>query len=195
MNYTNYKNYTYLESNFIFVYILMYGLVNGIYYCNNERVEELNERIADRNIPSQKLQAQFGVRPVSTKYAMMPIFDRRAISTVPVERMPTYDLSTTFNPGNDQGPWSGYASKIDDSSKLRNQFFALQRADQGKYIPSTTSDLYQIEVVGQAVLQPFPDLFTQQAFQSFNPNTSGIHETFFNNCVRQQVKNTLLEKV
>ena len=122
----------------------MYGVVNGVYYCNNDRVDELNARISERNIPSQKLQSQFDIRPVSSKYAMMPIFDRRATPTVPIERMPTYDLANTFNPGNAQAPWSGYATNIDDDSKLRNQFFALQKCDQAYYIPPTTSDMYKV---------------------------------------------------
>jgi len=167
----------------------MYGVVNGIFLCNNDRVEDLNKRISDRNIPSQKLAAQFDIRPVSSKYAMMPIFDRRAIPTVPIERLPTYSLANTFNPGNAQAPWSGYATNIDDDSKLRNQFFALQKCDQAKYIPSTTSDMYKVEVVGQPIQQPFPDLFTQPQFLPFNPNMCGGNDKFFDNCIRQQVKN------
>jgi hypothetical protein len=173
----------------------MYGLVNGVYFCNSERVEELNNRIAERNIPSQQLQAQFDIRPVSSKYALMPIYDRRAIPTVPIERMPTYDLATTFNPGNGQAPWSGYATNIDDNSRLRNQFFALQKCDQAYYIPPTNSDMYKVEVTGQAVHQPFPDLFTKQTFQPFNPNTCGVGGNFFDNCIRQQIKNCSPEKV
>jgi hypothetical protein len=167
----------------------MYGLVNGVYFCNSERVEELNNRIAERNMPSQQLQAQFDIRPVSSKYALMPIYDRRAIATVPIQRMPTYDLATTFNPGNGQAPWSGYATNIDDDSRLRNQFFALQKCDQASYIPPTNSDMYKVEVTGQAVQQPFPDLFTKPTFQPFNPNTCGVGGNFFDNCIRQQIKN------
>jgi hypothetical protein len=173
----------------------MYGVVNGIYFCNSERVEELNSRIADRNIPSHKLQAQFDIRPVSSKYAMMPIFDRRAIPTVPIERMPTYSLADTFNPGNGQGPWSGFATNVDDDSRLRNQFFALQKCDQAYYIPPTTSDLYKVDVTGQAIQQPFPDLFMKQEFAPFNPNTCGVGGNFFDNCIRQQIKNCSPEKV
>ena len=163
-------------------------LNDGI-FCKTDRVEELNNRIYTRNVPSQQLQAQYDIRPVSTKYAIMPIYDRRAIPTVPIVRMPTYNIKTTFNPGNDEGPWSGYASKIDDDSRLRNQFFALQRADQADYIPPTTSDMYKVNVDGQPLQQPFPDLFASQTFMPFNPNTCGIGGNFFNNCIRQQVKN------
>lgn len=168
----------------------MYGVVNGLYFCNSERVEELNNRIAERNIPSHQLQAQFDIRPVSSKYAFMPIYDRRAIPTVPIERMPTYNLAETFNPGNAAAPWSGYATNIDDDSRLRNQFFALQKCDQAAYIPPTTSDMYKVDVIaGQALQQPFPDLFTRQTFQPFNPNTCGVGGNVFDNCIRQQIKN------
>ena len=173
----------------------MYGVVDGIYFCNSERVEELNNRIANRNIPSQKLQAQFDIRPVSSKYAIMPIFDRRATPTVPIEQMPTYSLANTFNPGSGQAPWSGFATNIDDDSRLRSQFFALQKCDQAYYIPPTTSDLYKVEVTGQPIQQPFPDLFTNQHFSPFNPNTCGVGGNFFDNCIRQQIKNCSPEKV
>jgi hypothetical protein len=167
----------------------MYGVINGVYFCNNDRVDELNDRISDRNIPSEKLQSQFDIRPVSSKYAMMPIFDRRAIPTVPIEKMPQYNLATTFNPGNAQAPWSGFATNIDNDSRLRNQFFALQKCDQAYYIPPTTSDMYKVEVKGQPIQQPFPDLFAKQQFLPFNPNVCGGNENLFDNCVRQQVKN------
>ena len=167
----------------------MNGVINGVYYCNNERVDELNERIASRNIPSQKLQTQFDVRPVSTKYAMMPILDRRAVPTVHIEKMPNYNLETTFNPGTAQSPWSGFASNVNKESQLRNQFFALQKADQAAYIPPTTSDMYKVEVTGRPVNQPFPDLFTTQTFSPFNPNTCNLGGNLFNNCIRQQIKN------
>ena len=42
---------------------------------NNERVEKLNNRIYNRNIPSSNLQNSFSIRPVSTKYSVMPILD------------------------------------------------------------------------------------------------------------------------
>jgi hypothetical protein len=171
----------------------MNGGLNEELFCNSNRVEDLNKRIYSRNIPSQKLQSQFDIRPVSTKYAIMPIFDRREISTVPIEKMPIYNIEHTFNPGNDQGPWSGFASNINNESRLRNQFFAQQRADQAAYIPSTKSDMYNVEVIGQPVQQPFPDLFANQVFMPFNPNVCGIGGNLFDNCVRQQLKNYTMQ--
>ena len=45
----------------------MYGVVNGVYQCNQERTVELDERIYDRLWPSTPLQPQYSIRPVSTK--------------------------------------------------------------------------------------------------------------------------------
>ena len=173
----------------------MNGPVNGMNTCKLDRVEELNNRISQRNIPSHKLQAQFDIRPVSSKYAIMPIYDRRAIPTVPIDRIPVYSLAETFNPGNAQAPWSGYAINIDDNSRLRNQFFALQKCDQAVYIPPTNSDMYTVKVTSQLIHQPFPDLFATPTFQPFNPNTCEVGGNYFNNCIRQQIKNCSPDKM
>ena len=52
------------------------GLPHDLYICNIKRDEELSNRIAERNIPSAYLEPQFSQRPVSTKYALLPIVDR-----------------------------------------------------------------------------------------------------------------------
>jgi len=159
------------------------------YICADTRNIEINSRIYSRNIPSQMLQAQFSHRPVATKYDMMSIIDRRAIPTVPIIKQPTYNTTQTFNPGNDEGPWSGYASKINDESKMKNMFFAHQACAQGTYIPGSTSDMYQVHVSStQQVAQPFPDLFATPELNFFNPNSYGIGTHFFDNCTRQQIK-------
>ena len=48
----------------------LFGVVNGMYQCNLDRSNELNERIYERNVPSSTLQPQFGIRPVATKYEL-----------------------------------------------------------------------------------------------------------------------------
>jgi len=166
----------------------MNGVVDGLYYCNLNRANELNKRISSRNVPSNPLQAQFSIRPVSTKYEILPIFDRKSLPTVPIQRQPTFNMETTFNPGTAQGPWSGFATNVNDESTLRNQFFALQKNPQAYYIPPSTSDMYQVKVDGTQLNQPFPDLFRQQQFQQFNPNECDMGKHFFDNCTRQQVK-------
>ena len=44
------------------------GIPTGISYGQNERVDELNSRLFDRNHPDQSLKPNFDFRPVSTKY-------------------------------------------------------------------------------------------------------------------------------
>ena len=169
----------------------MYGVVDGVYYCNQERTEELSRRMAARNIPSSPLQPQFDFRPVSTKYDMMGIIDRRPKSSVALHAYPEYNIAKTFNPGTAVAPWSGFASEVDDESRLRNEFFALQKCEQSEYVPSTKSDLYNTTVdAGIQEPQPFPDLFREQDFEPFNPNTCNTGRMFFDNCTRQQIKDT-----
>jgi hypothetical protein len=158
----------------------------------SQRTEELNNRLSERNLPSNPLQAQFDIRPLSTKYACMPIFDRRAIPTVSIETLPAYDIGATFNPGNAQAPWAGFATNIDGESRLRNQFFALQRgAGQSTYIPSKNSDMYESRIFPanqQHVEQPFPALFEKNRFDAFNPCPKDCGINFFDNFTRQQLK-------
>jgi hypothetical protein len=155
----------------------------------NQRTEELNERISYRNIPSKQLQAQFDIRPQSSKYSKMPIVDRHTKHTVEIQAMPAYDIKSTFNPGNAQGPWSGFASNVNNESRLRNQFFALQRgAEQSYYIPPKNSDMYEVRIPQTESQQPFPDLFTKFKFDDFNPCPTTLGNNFFENCTRQQLK-------
>jgi len=168
---------------------VVHGLIDGAYFCGIGRTQELNNRIAERNIPSGPLQPQFSTRPVSTKYALLPILDRRPKSNVPIKSYPTYNSEITFNPGSAFAPWSGFATNINEESKLRNQFFALQKCEQSQYVPSSKSDMYQVQVTGRQVNQPFPDLFTEPTLGEFNPNSCNVGGNLFANCTRQQLKN------
>ena len=113
--------------------------------------EELNARLADRNIPSAPLQPQFSIRPVSTKYAMMPLFDRRPKPTVPIVAEPTYSVEKVFNPGSAQAPWSGFASNINEESSLRNQFFALQSLQRRSSMLSTQTSAKRVANFGATI--------------------------------------------
>lgn len=168
----------------------MYGVVDGMYYTHLDRTEELSKRMYNRNIPSGSLQAQFSIRPVSSKYDLLPIFDRRPPATVTIKPAPTYNVQNIFNPGTAQAPWSGFSANINDESQLRNQFFALQNAGHSTYIPPTTSDMYQTNVYAGSTIQeqPFPFLFSTPALEPFNPNTHDIARSNFSNHTRQQIK-------
>ena len=166
----------------------MYGVINGVQICNLFRNEELNLRIAERNVPSNDLAPQFSMRPVSTKYSLMPIIDPIVESKVTINHLPPYNIQNTFNPGTSQGPWSGFSNNVNDESKLRNQFFALQNCPHTSYIPSTTSDMYNVKVEGKPIPQTHPELFRNEEFSDFNPNICNTGYNLFNNCTRQQLK-------
>jgi hypothetical protein len=164
----------------------MFGVINGCCIKNDHRVEDLNKRIHNRNIPSSPLPPSYSIRPVSTKYSKMPILDQYKAANIPANNCATFSVETTFNPGNAQAPWTGYASSIHTESALRNQFFALQRGDQGVYIPSSNSDLYNVEVSSKPMQQPFPGLFETQNFEPFDPNPENTGNQLFQNHTRIQ---------
>lgn len=101
-----------------------------------------NKRIADRNLPTLPLQSYLDVRAVPTKYTLLPIIDIQPPTSFDMRVEPTYNSEKTFNPGDRQSPWSGFASNVDMESILRSQIFALQKCSQAVYVPSSTSDLY-----------------------------------------------------
>ena len=170
----------------------MYGVVNGLYYCNLDRNLELDNRIYERNIPSAQLQHSFSIRPVSTKYDLMPIFDRYKPTSVPCPpKYPIYNTQRVFNPGNAVAPWDGFAANVNVESTLRNQFFALTDCPQADYVPSSNSDLYQWTFESKSRNEPNPHelLFKQERFEQNNShNTFNLGKGFYNNPTRQQLK-------
>jgi len=171
----------------------MYGVVDGVYFCNHERLDEINSRISDRNIPSQELRPDLSFRPVSTKYAILPIVDRVPMSNVPLKEYLPFSVETVFNPGTAQAPWRGFAENINVDSSLRNQFFALQKAGQAKYVPSSNSSLYKAPLA--------VDGFPTNEFVDTNFKTQGqdivtnMGNELFNNCTRCQRMNIDLKSL
>jgi hypothetical protein len=161
----------------------------------SQRQQTVYQRSYERNIPSQPLQPYLDARPVQTKYSIMPIVDPRAQINTPLIQQATYTPETIFNPGNDFGPWSGYASNVNHESELRNQIYALQSCSQASYIPSSQSSLYESKWKNtNKPIQPFPELFKTEQFSPVNPNCypETIGFGLFNNATRQQTKDTNL---
>ena len=165
----------------------MYGVVDGVYFCNEERLDEINNRISDRNMPSQELRPELSFRPVSTKYAILPIVDRVPISDVPLKEYQAFSVERVFNPGNAQAPWRGFAENINVDSTLRNQFFALQKAGQSKYVPSSNSSLYESHLA----IEGFParELLNANFKTEGQDIVSNMGNEKFNNCTRCQRMN------
>ena len=162
----------------------------------SQRQQTVYLRSYQRNVPSQPLQPYLDSRPVLTKYSIMPIVDPRKSIQTPLIQCATFTPETIYNPGNDSGPWSGYASNINHESELRNQIFALQTCSQATYVPSSKSSLYQVKWKNNNKSnQPFPDLFKNEKFCPTNPNPHPEKSGFglFNNATRQQVKDLTKE--
>ena len=176
---------------------------------NQECVENIhqqtNQRIYDRNIPSELLQPYLDVRPVSTKYSYMPVVDPRREIKTRLQQIPTYNQHAVFNPGNTNGPWSGFASSINKESELRNQIYALQKCSQSVYVPSSKSDLYQYSFHSNNInthgknnygTNSHSLLFQNEVFEKFNPNPAPnvIGSAMFHNATRAQVKDLTDQK-
>ena len=87
----------------------------------------------------------------------------------------------------------GYFDNVAVESQLRNQYFALQSgANQGTYIPSSQSDLYNVSVPSSSnpVTQPFPDLFTRPIYQNTRIVVPGVGDDQFFNNTRTQLRGT-----
>jgi hypothetical protein len=152
---------------------------------------EINTRIYDRNIPSKPLQQYLDVRPVMTKYSYLPIVDPRKEVNTRFTQYPSYNVHNTFNPGNTQSPWSGFASNVNVESELKNQIFALQKCNQAVYVPNSNSDLYQFTFQSNNIVhQPHELLFQEPEFKNFNPNlySEDVGYSMFNNSTRTQIK-------
>jgi len=160
--------------------------------CVSKLQEEENKKLYSRNIPSAPLQPYINVRPVMTKYSYLPIVDPRRDLSVSLQQMPTYKTTQVFNPGNDEGPWSGFASNVNVESELRNQIYALQKCSQSVYVPQSNSDLfdYSFKPEHSQTDQTHPLLFEAAKFDNFNPNPDSkvLGSNLFLNNTRVQVR-------
>jgi hypothetical protein len=162
------------------------------YYCNQERTQELNNRIYERNIPGGSLEPNYDPRPSSTKFQIFPTLDAANNN---FDSVPIYNSESTFNPGTSKGPWTGFSHNINLESSLRNQFFGLQNNDHAQYVPSSNSDLYDVKINNNKnIIQPHPQLFKEVDFEPFNPNCLGQGNNLFNNHTRQQLLDIYDEK-
>jgi hypothetical protein len=171
----------------------IHGLPEYLYYGQNERVDELNDRFRTRQFPDSPLQPNFDPRPIPTKYSVFPIINRRKPMNEPVVPYLDYNI-VNFNPGTQRAPPSGFLNNVDKETILRNQTFAYQRgADQSVYIPDSTSDMFKVSIVSRPSIQPHPDLFQKSQFSNAaHPNLIGSNigqDRLFNH-TRTQLRNS-----
>uniref|UniRef100_A0A6C0D2W1 Zasp-like motif domain-containing protein n=1 Tax=viral metagenome TaxID=1070528 RepID=A0A6C0D2W1_9ZZZZ len=172
----------------------IYGVHQGIQYGQHDRVDELNQRLTARHYPDIPLEPNYDPRPVPTKYAHFPMVNRRTPRNEAQLKYVDYDSEMMFYPGSSKAPVSGYVSKVDLETILRNQTFALQHgANQSVYIPSSQSDLYKVSVISNQTIQPYPLLFERQMFSNTihsNLENTTIGRDAFYNHTRTQLRNS-----
>jgi hypothetical protein len=180
------------QGNLNEAYAPLYGVVDGVYVATGERVDELSNKMFARNMPSHDIQPMFGLRPVASKYTVMPIYDQYKPCVESIHVKPIFQPQSpeVFYPGTRNAPYNGYASKVNVESTLRNQWFALQRGSQAVYVPSSESDLYKTTVEYKPVLLPHPYINSNSTenFATHNPNTMNIAKGVFENSTRVQLK-------
>ena len=159
------------------------------FLCNNDRVEDLNKRIASRTKSDYPIQMQIRNRAVPTRYTKMPIMDVGLKPTESLKNKGVYNLDVNFHPS--RAPFNGYMRKVDDESKLRNIIFPLQDCPQSKFIPSSISDLYiQQRLIPRErnSLRKHELLNRVDSFKPFNPNELNLGNNTFHNHTREQTK-------
>jgi hypothetical protein len=135
-----------------------------------ERIEQINQRISQRNTTDTTPAFYFSPRPVPTKYTTLPILDQIQTSKTKTEYTKPYDVEKDYLPGN-SAPWSGFVENIDIETRLR--------LEQG-YIPSSKSSLYiKPNIPSVNTLQPYPGLFANAVSSSSTP-TFKQNRIFYN---------------
>jgi hypothetical protein len=166
------------------------GVVQGVFYGQNERVDEINDRYTSRQFSDYALAPSFDPRPVSTKYSHFPCIEGRRPTHETIVSHGDYNIGQNFNPGTRKSPWSGFSNNVDTETILRNQTFAIQRANQQEYIPSSDSDLYKVTIVAKPSEQTHPLLFNRPSYSttSMNNGSQPIGKNTFFNHTRTQLR-------
>jgi hypothetical protein len=157
------------------------GVIHGVIYGQNERIEELNQRYIARQFSDMTLAPNFDPRPVSTKCIILPCID---------ERHESIQSSHAANIQKDTTQSNGFSKHIDIETGLRNQGIALQHSNQSEYIPASDSDLYRVTIVSRPIEQPYPLLFSNPSYTTTLSSTTSqpIGRELFNNHTRTQLR-------
>ena len=161
------------------------------YYYNMYRRQVASDKIFSRNRSDADLEKLISFRPSKTRQVDYPMLDCVKEPKEQILKTPKYNVSLNFNPSA-KGPYSGY--NVDLETQLANRNTPLQKCVQNKYIPNSSSDLYNNEYL--TPLKYFgQEQLTQriEKFDSFNPNQCRIGVGLFNNHTRQQTKDVKLE--
>jgi hypothetical protein len=119
-----------------------------------DRVEELNQRLYQRNQTTTNPQMLFSPRPISIKYNDFPMVDHYPPSTVPMKPYADYQIQDDYLPSSCISPWNGY--NVSNESSLRNLNEKLSKCPK-IYMPQYTNP----HVVGRQEINTHPLLNTK----------------------------------
>jgi len=180
--------------------IPLYGVTNGCFIGQQDRVDELNTRIQSRQFSDIPLSPNYDPRPTSTKYSFFPVIERRKPIKETKKMYSEHSVERNFNPATQNGPPSTYFRSIDTETILRNQTVALQHgAEQGVYVPSSNSDMYHntndfLSANRNSLPSVHSSLFDKPTFVSSIPSSVTqypIGKDSFYNHTRTQLRNTI----
>tara|TARA_A100001015_G_C14880469_1_gene668207 strand:+ start:30 stop:539 length:510 start_codon:yes stop_codon:yes gene_type:complete len=164
-------------------------------YTTKDLHKNMNDKLFSRRIPTHKLDNLLYPVPVSTKFTLFPGMEgNQCLENKGINKI--YNTTKMFTPS-DSIPFSGYQNKVDDESQLKNIIFPIQKCPQNKFIPNSTSDLYNNTVSQNNYKKDasFENLkkreikYTNNNFNRFNPNTCNMPNRMFNNSTRLHIKN------
>lgn len=168
------------------------GSHSGLYIsiASHQRVNELNDRISSRVECDQPLPVLFDPRAVPTKYSHFPIIDRRVKKSGDKSQMLPYDVNKNFAPLGRRGPVNYFLANVDTETVLQNRHVAYQKfADQGVYVPHSSSDLYKVEAAGRQEEQTHTALFAQQQYATSGSRVASlVGRDMFHNNTRTQLR-------
>jgi len=121
------------------------GVCKGIYYGQNERVDELNQRMESRYFPDIPLPANYDPRASSTRFCKFPAVNIRGqnANAKTEIKMDQTQGQFIYSPATQRGPPNTVINNVDIETLLRNE---------KDYIPSSKSDLYRTVLTPPTVL-------------------------------------------
>lgn len=143
--------------------------LNSVLYCQQNRTQELNNRIFSRNKPYFHQPPRYSHYPIETKRVKFPVISSNNLC----------DKTSKKNGFN-----------IDLETVLQNRQFALQKTELDQYVPSSTSTLYNDYIPNfKPVENPHPHLNNVKISNDFNPNTYNLAKNTFYNSTRADLLN------
>lgn len=156
----------------------------------NNLDNSINDKIYERNIPSDNIEPLLSKHPLSTKYTKFLILKDNNTSNS-LDGYQDFNNYQTFYPGTSKPPFNGFSNSIDNESELRNQNKKLNKSDLHLWVPSSNSSLYKSSTNENNNYSGNNELlFNEERFNDFNPNYNlNIGSDIFNNSTRIQLKN------